>query len=391
MSRLLPSPRIDLQLAQAHELVRRLGEPLLGGSLLKPYPHPEPAVQALLQSLPLARDHVNLDAGLLRLPGLAEPLVQALREALQRGVRVHLLAGATEGPAVGRALAHLRGAGARVGQGRRDGALRAWLDRRLPGLQRQLLVMDGRSAWLAPPAGRNPCDAPSSPLYLNLQGPAVQRLQRLFVSHWRQATGLALPVARYFPPLALAGGSRLGLANAEPHPPDRCPRHHALLGALNLARHSVRIGLGSGPASPALWKALGEAAARGVQVVVLQDVRPGLSGVAWPWRGRGPRAVGVQVYRRDRAGGPPQRPVCTIDGVWCSVALCDAPHRGARLAGIPSALLAIDADAAAALGEHFDAMLAQARRLDGPEATAAMPWLDQDPATSPRTAGPRQG
>ena len=73
-------------------------------------------------------------------------------------------------------------------------------------------------------------------LHLQVEGPVVHRMQRLFVGHWQQQSQSALQHARYFPPQPVVGTDRVAVAATRSGPapqpvlPRLCSahsRHHA--------------------------------------------------------------------------------------------------------------------------------------------------------------------
>lgn len=352
---------LPVQIAHAHELVRRLGEPLLGGNHATVMADTAAARTALLAALARARDHINLDATLLHTPALREDLITALAALCRQGVRVQLLVGAAH-RAPDAAVESLCRLGATVRRLAPSSGLGGWMERRVQPMQRQLAVIDGRVAWVGP--GLH-AQAP----HVCVRGPIVQRLQRLFLgigtaaeppSHQHQAG--------HFPPIALSGRQRMGLARGTPF-------GSPLLGALETARFSIFIALSRRAPSQRLVQAIAAAAMRGVSVsVLLQHGAPH----ARPWRAACTALMhaGAWLYQGDGTQTLPSH--CIVDGVWSSVAIDGGSgwHSGA-LIDAPQ-LIVLDPAFASDLDDVCQAAMAHALLLDARSLAAPTPlqrWL----------------
>lgn len=348
-----PPTAVPTQIAHAHELVRRLGEPLLGGNHASVLADTEAARPALLAVLDQARDHVNLDASLLLIPALQDDLLIALAALCRQGVRVRLLVTPAH-RAPDAVLLNLCQLGATVQRRASSTGLAGWMERRLRPMQRQLAVVDGRTAWLGP--GLHPQRSVVQGPHVCVRGPIVQRLQRLLLGTGADATARPTPSqARHFPPIALSGRQRMGVSQDTQH---ACP----LLGALDTARFNIFIAMSHRAPSQRLVQAIAAAARRGVSVSVLlqaADPAPGR------WRATciGLMNAGAWLYQGDPAHALP--PHCTVDGVWSSVAIDEGSgwHSGAAT-GVPR-LIVLDAAFASELDDVCQTAMARALLLDG--------------------------
>ncbi len=377
----------------AHELVRRIGEPLLGGNRVTLLPGAQAARDAQFSAIAAAADHINIACNLVEAQAWADgdELARRLVDRCRAGVRVNLLFDSV-GPlrGAGRFLDSLRRAGVslcehrpvRRWQLRLGGALQA----RQPGAH-DLAVIDGRTAFIGgfdPGAQSGDGDdgddggavaaqtQPQVQPQVQLEGPVLQRLQRQFIAHWQHVASGPMQQARYFPALRPAGRQRVGLA------PWRAgsgtnPGHAALLGALATARSTILLAASGGPLPRAVMQALLAAAARGVRTELLLDHAAGAQA------GR-LQAAGVGVTVGPAAGlagdggpaGTPRVRACVIDGVWSSVgtelqpAALHSPHAG---------LVVLDEDFAAALQQRLrDGALRAGQQPALPPQSGAARW-----------------
>lgn len=381
MSLSFPAPPVPAHVAHAHELVRRLGEPLLGGNHAELLADARAARAALVETLLGARDHINLDATLLDVGEPQDGLLHRLVALCRQGVRVQVLA---TNPRQEAELGPLRRAGATVRTLERSGGLSGWVEQRFQSMQRQLAVVDGRSAWCGPGSPSTSAGAQSP--HLRVRGPIVQRVQRLFLDSWKTAEPrLPAPPPQHFPPIALAGRQRMGIAtrvrSAQPAPASGCP----LIGAVETARLSVFIALARRAPSRRLVRAIAGAAGRGVNVSVL--LQHGGAPHAWPWRACCAELMraGAWLYQAD--GSQPLPAHSTVDGVWSSVAIDGGSgwHSGDVIDA--AQLLVLDAAFASELDDVCQSALAHALLLDaktlaGPVAFQRW-WGPADPARPP--------
>ena len=390
MSLSFPAPPVPAHVAHAHELVRRLGEPLLGGNHAEVLADARAARADQRLHQRGARDHINLDAALLEVGEAQDGLLHRLVALCRQGVRVQVLAA---NPRQEAELGPLRRAGATVRILERPGGLSGWVAQRFQSMQRQLAVVDGRTAWCGP--GSPSTGAGAQGPHLRVRGPIVQRVQRLFLDGWKTAEPrLPAPPPQHFPPIALAGRQRMGIAtragSAQPAPAAGCP----LIGAVETARFSVFIALARRAPSRRLVQAIASAAGRGVNVSVL--LQHGGAPHAWPWRASCAELMraGAWLYQAD--GSQPLPAHSTVDGVWSSVAIDGGSgwHSGDVIDA--AQLLVLDAAFASELDDVCQAAMAHALLLDahslagpaplrrwfGPTAPARAPVADHSSLTS---------
>ena len=274
----LPSPAAaGASAGAAHSALDRLldsaaSPPLRAGHTLNWHTDGEAARTALMRTVEHAHSRLDIALFLLRDDSAGRAFCEALAARAAAGVRVRLLIDGVGSFLLRRqAIAHLRAAGVSV----------AWF---IPLLHRpfrarsnlrnhrKLVLADGHSAWLG---GRNVADeyfasdAQWVDLSLNLSGPAVADLARLFDSDWRFATHSA-PGDITEP--APAGPTHAQLIAAGPdHARDLL--HEALLQGIFTAQHRIVATTPYYIPDDALQLALCLAARRGVPVTLLLPAR----------------------------------------------------------------------------------------------------------------------
>ncbi len=220
--------------------------PLLHGNHIEPLLNGDEAYPAMLEAISQARQTISFTTYIFNRDEVGLAFAQALGAAVRRGVEVRVLIDAVgirySWPTIGRAL-------------RREGVPYALF---LPSLalwhllslnlrpHRKILVADGRLGFTG---GMNirkenclqrPTRRPVQDLHFRLQGPVVAHLQEVFADDWQFTTGESLRGEAWFPKLDAAGAM---LARGVIDGPDENfeKLRWTLLGALAIARKSVRI------------------------------------------------------------------------------------------------------------------------------------------------------
>ncbi len=203
-------------------------------------------------------------------------------------------------------------------------------------VHRKILVVDGRVGFtggmnirVGHCLQRQPKN-PVQDLHFRVKGPVVTQLQEVFADDWLFTTGEALRGDSWFPPTESAGQV---LARGVVDGPDENFEKllWTLLGALSIARHSVRIITPYFLPDPAVVSALNLAAMRGVQVDILLPARNNLPLVMWA-----SRAMWWQVLQH---GGriwltpPPfdHSKLMLVDGCWVLLGSANWDPRSLRL------------------------------------------------------------
>jgi cardiolipin synthase len=267
-------------------VVRR---PLLPGNHIDPLLNGDEAFPAMLQAIDAARQSISLQTYIFDRDDAGLDFAKALGNAVRRGVQVRVLIDAAglrySWPSI---LHALRSQGVR--HARFLPSLAPWRVTTLNlRTHRKFLVADGRVGFTGGMnirAGnclrRHPA-RPVQDIHFRVLGPVVTQLQEAFANDWLFTTGEALRGDLWFPDLEHAG---LVLARGISDGPDEDfeQLRWTILGALSIARRSVRIVTPYFLPDPALVSALNLAALRGVHVEILLPSKCNLPLVEWASR-----------------------------------------------------------------------------------------------------------
>lgn len=344
-----------------------VARPLLPGNRIEVLVNGDEAYPAMLQAIRQARHTISLLTYIFDRDDLGLAFARALGDATRRGVAVRTLIDAAglrySWPTI---LPTLRREG--VTHARFLHSLAPW---RLMSLNlrthRKILVVDGAMAFTG---GMNlrvgHCVArrpphPVQDLHFQVEGPVVSQIQEAFADDWLFTTGEALRGEAWFPPPRRAGPV---LARGVIDGPDEDfeKLRWTLLGALALARHSVRILTPYFLPDPALISALNLAALRGVRVDIVLPARDNLPFVHWA-----SRAMWWQVLEHGChlwLTPPPfdHSKLMLVDGCWVLLGSANWDARSLRL-NFELNLECYDADLARRLEDLFEKKRQTARAV----------------------------
>jgi cardiolipin synthase len=201
---------------------------------------------------------------------------------------------------------------------------------------RKILVVDGRVGFtggmnirVGHCLKRQPPN-PVQDIHFRVKGPVVTQLQEVFTDDWLFTTGEALRGDSWFPKTESAGQA---LARGVTDGPDENFEKllWTLLGALSIARYSVRIMTPYFLPDPAVVSALNLAAMRGVQVDIILPACSNLPFVLWA-----SRAMWWQVLQhgcRMWLTPPPfdHSKLMLVDGCWVLLGSANWDPRSLRL------------------------------------------------------------
>jgi cardiolipin synthase len=277
-------------LGQLSEAVRRIvRHPLVAGNKVEALVNGDAAYPAMLAAIHEARSTISLATYIFDNDRSGLQFVEALRQAVARGVQVRVLIDAAgthySVPSIIHALHH-----ARVPVGRFLPTMAPW---RLMSmnlrLHRKIMVVDGRIGFTGGMnlrEGNLVAQHPRHPvrdLHFRLEGPVVAQLQEAFANDWMFTTREALAGPDWFPTLESGGGV---LARAIPDGPDEDfeKLRWTILAALSCARDSVKIVTPYFLPGNTVVSALTLAALRGVRVEIMLPARSNLPYVDWASR-----------------------------------------------------------------------------------------------------------
>ena len=312
-----------------------VGSPLTTGNRVTLLQDGAATYRAMLAAIAAAREHINMETYILDDDDVGRLFAQALIDKRRQGVPVHLIrdsAGTIGTPAA--FFERLVVAGVQVLEFNplNPKNVRAhWeLNQRD---HRKLLVVDGRTAFLGGInissvysggsfGGSARQRAPGSLAWrdtdLQLQGPVVAELQKLFLATWAAQAGPALPALDWFPKVQAAGRQVVRAIGSSPD--DRFSLIYAtLLSAIAAAETRVQITNAYFAPDPQLLTALEAAAARGVEVTLILPGQTDSWLVFHVGRGYYERLLRAGVKIHERRGVILHSKTALIDGVWSTV------------------------------------------------------------------------
>ena len=352
-------------------LVRVVGgvvkRPLLPGNRIEPLVNGDEAYPPMLEAIQQARQSISLSSYIFDRDEIGLAFARALGDAGRRGVEVRVLIDATgtrySWPTILHTLHH---EGVKHAQ-----FLPSFGPWQLMSLNlrthRKILVADGRVGFTGGMnirVGHCLQRQPRSPvqdIHFRVRGPVVSQLQEVFADDWLFTTGESLRGEVWFPKPEAAGQV---LARGVPDGPDEDfeKLRWTLLGALSIARYSVRIVTPYFLPDPAVVSALNLAAMRGVQVEIILPAKSNLPFVGWA-----SQAMWWQVLEhgcRIWLSPPPfdHSKLLLVDDCWVLLGSANWDPRSLRL-NFEFNLECYDLDLARRLQEVFDAKRQSAHRV----------------------------
>jgi len=316
-----------------------VGSPLTTGNQVLLLQDGPATYQAMYAAILAARDHINLETYILDDDEVGQRFAQALIAKQQQGVQVNLIrdsVGTLDTPAA--FFQKLTDSGVQVLEFNPINPLvtrKEWeLNQRD---HRKLLIVDGRTAFLG---GINissvysggsfrrgsrakPSSGPDDSLAwrdtdLQLRGPVVAELQKLFLATWENQKGEPLPEKNYFPPPEQAGPHVVRAIGSSPDEPFSLI-YATLLSAIASAEVSVNITNAYFAPDPQLLDALEAAARRGVAVTLILPSQTDSWLVFHAGRNYYDRLLRAGVKIHERRGVILHSKTALIDGVWATV------------------------------------------------------------------------
>ncbi len=311
-----------------------VGSPLTTGNAVRLLQDGPATYQAMFAAILAAKDHINLETYIFDDDEVGQRFAQALMAKQAQGVQVNLIrdsAGTLSTPP--EFFTRLADAGIRVLEFNPVNPLETRKDWALNQRDhRKLLIVDGLTAFLG---GINISSVysggsfqqssrvrPEGPAWrdtdLQLQGPVVAELQKLFLGAWATQKGPPLAPRNYFPPPQNVGAQVVRAIGSSPEEPFS-QIYATLLSVIASAETSVRITNAYFVPDPQLLAALEAAARRGVDV---QLILPSQTD-SWLVFNAGRRhyepllRAGVKIY--ERRGVILHAKTALIDGVWATV------------------------------------------------------------------------
>jgi cardiolipin synthase A/B len=313
-----------------------VGSPLTVGNQVLLLRDGPATYQAMFAAILAAQDHINMETFILEDDEVGQRFAQMLIDKQRRGVQVNLIrdsAGTFGTPAAFFKL--MADGGIQVLE---FNPVNPLVSRKIWELNqrdhRKLLIVDGRTAFMGGinissvysggsfSQGSRPARSSGSAGWrdtdLQLQGPVVAELQKLFIATWESQKGKPLAAKNYFPQSVSSGGQVVRAIGSSPDEPYSLI-YATLLSAIGCAETSVHLTNAYFVPDPQLLAALEAAAARGVDVTLI------LPGQTDSWlayhAGRGfyDRLLRAKVKIYERRGAILHSKTALIDGVWATV------------------------------------------------------------------------
>ena len=313
---------------------RIAGSPLTLGNRVVLLQDGPATYEAMLQAIARAHDHINLETYILDADEQGQRFAKALLSKQRQGVQVNLIrdsVGTWGTP--NEFFQSMAVEGVRVLEFNPVNPLATHMPWR-PNQRdhRKLLIVDGQTAFLgginissvySGGSARSSTSAPNGPdlwrdTDLELTGPVVGELQKLFLATWNDQHASPLAQRDYFPALPAVGVDVVRALGSEPDEVTG-QMYATLLSAINSAQTTIHLTNAYFAPEAEVLQALAQAAQRQVEVILV------LPSKADSWlvmqAGRSHYAdllrAGVKIY--ERQGVILHSKTVLIDGVWAAV------------------------------------------------------------------------
>ena len=330
------SPNTDIfarHLAVEESIV---GSPLTVGNRVRLLRDGPATYAAMLAAIQGASDHIHMETYIMEDDEVGQLFAAALIAKQRQGVQVNLIrdsVGTIGTPAA--FFQQLTDAGVRVLEFNPINPLLARKEWELNQRDhRKLLIVDGKTAFLgginissvysggSSKGKSRPRPAERALAWrdtdMQLQGPVVAELQKLFLDAWASQKGDPLEVRSWFPQPQSVGHDVVRAIGSSPAEPFSLI-YATLLSAIGSAESSVQITNAYFAPDPQLLAALKAAVARGVQVTLILPSQTDSWLVFHVGRGYYTELLraGVKIY--ERRGRVLHSKTALIDGVWATV------------------------------------------------------------------------
>lgn len=353
------------EMARLNERLTRM--PLLTGNRVEPLRNGDIAYSAMLEAIAHAQQSITLTTYIFDNDHVGHQFVEALAQAVERGVEVRVLIDSVGArysiPPVTHQL-RLRGV-----------PTARFMPSFLPSFtpyfnlrsHRKILVVDGVTGFTG---GMNirggnmlgqRAKHPTRDIHFNITGPVVHELQAIFADDWEYTTRETLQGGKWFAPVQPNGPV---VARAIPDGPDKNydKMRMAFHGALAVARHHVRIVTPYFLPDATLTSAINTCALRGVSIDVVLPRRNNLRLVAWAMMAQMWQILewGCRVWLTP----PPfdHSKLLVVDNAWSLIGSANWDPRSLRL-NFELGVECYDTELARVLNEEVDQRIATARPL----------------------------
>jgi len=310
------------------------GYPLTTGNSVRLLQDGPATYEAMLSAIAGAHDHVNMETYILDDDKVGQRFAQALMDKQLQGVQVNLIhdsVGTLNTPAA--FFERLQASGIRVLEFNPINPLQArngWeLNQRD---HRKLLIVDGTTAFLgginisgvyssSPLAHAKAPEASALPWRdtdLQIDGPVVADLQKIFMGAWQSQNGGPLEARNYYPNQKPLGQQLVRVIGSSPD--ESYSRiYGTLISAIHHAQTSIRITNAYFVPDEQLLDALERAAARGVDVSLILPAQTDSWLVFHAGRTHYGRLLRAGVSIHERQGAILHSKTALIDGIWATI------------------------------------------------------------------------
>ncbi len=344
-------PDVDQYVGEADPLQRHYGiqsaldgSSLVFGNQTQLLQDGSQAFPAMFEAMQQARDHINLEYFIFEdvsCDGVS--LSDLLIAKLYEGVAVNIIYDAYGSYATPGALFDLlRRAGAKVVQFNPINPVAA-LTGHSPNDRdhRKIMVVDGRIGFVGginlsrtyenPPSAGVPPNGDTEHAYwrdtaMEIRGPAVAELQKLFFDTWHKQHGDRVVSANYFPPLPREGVQTIRIIGSAPG--DERPLYFiSLEEAIRGARQRIWLATGYFVPPHQEREDLGKAARRGVDLRIVVPSHTDVEAAVYAGRAAYGDLLerGVQIYEMQTA--VLHSKLATVDGVWTAIGSSNLDRR----------------------------------------------------------------
>jgi len=339
------------------------GQPLLAGNHITPLVNGVQAYPTMLDAIAQARHSIALATYIFDRDGIGDQFVQALLAAQQRGVSIRILIDDVYVRLVrGSAFKFLKAAGLNV-VSFNPPVLPARLHAANLRNHRKLLIVDGQIGFTGGMNIHRPYWRPENPatafrdLHFHVRGPVVRHMVETFTDDWYFTTGERLDTRFWGEEGPQPAGPALA-RGIEAGPDETLDRlRWVFLGALNVARQSVRIWTPYFVPDQSLLAALSAAALRGVEVDILTPVENNHPLVQWAGRAHYWQVLEHGAHIWERPGPFDHSKLMVVDSRWVCIGSANWDARSLRL-NFEFNLEVYDT----ALAQHLEALFQAARR-----------------------------
>jgi cardiolipin synthase len=327
----------DLDILEKHVALEQsiVDSPLTLGNKVTLLQNGEETYAAMFTAMRAARDHINLESYIIDDDEIGRQFSNLLLERQSQGVQVNLIYDSFGGIGTPKAFfERLTLGGIAVLEFNPVNPLAAkkpWLINNRD--HRKLLLVDGRTAFIgginisgvysSGSASVQTGEAASNKVSwrdtdLQIEGPVVAELQKLFMETWDKQRGKPLAAKDYYPALKAEGKDIVRAIGSTPDDP-YSQFYLTLISAIGNAEKEVYLTHAYFVPDPQLLKALADAAGRGVDVKLILPSQSDSAVVFHAGRSHYSSLLkaGIKIY--ERQGALLHSKTALIDGVWSTV------------------------------------------------------------------------